>query len=785
MQTALFNITNGDGDQFPGIEVRLSFEPYLRYLKNRAKNENSVKKDFFKKIINGINRALNDHGPLDDQNFFKFDDEFSLIHASMNPPLSEEGESLWALGYPMGQKICFGTDNFYGLLRRNECCTQLTMAPTRPYADAIFSEKTRMLYSFILERLFGVSSSRHFEFIHSFIDDATGLQKYYRINIDHTFVDISIKGELPAIDRLKVRDEFSKTFKLDILESLLPLDLFRLEGFSILTVHDVTTEQVFENIKNIIIKGDDIQDSNDEVISSLKTLAGNADIEFSLLPFLKLNGRVIFDHSRNSTSALLLLIGNSNLTKERIEILLARFIERPEILFFSRDGFSDNYNTEPFLYGLKDFGIEDYALIPIIHNKEMVGVMEVFSKKKDVMDDRVLSRVFSTNTLLAQLLKDEIVEFTTKLNGIIKDKFTSLQSAVQWKFNDMAWEYLQNLQGTKPRSDIGDIKFEQVYPLYGAIDIRNSTVERNSAAFLDIIVHLELLEKVLVQLKGLINMAVLDEMIFNCRRWVGKIVDEESIDHFQIQLNEFLDRDVTGILAYFKENSPESLSIIGDYEHAVDPDNGMVHRNRKALEASVLQINTGINDYLESARIELQNSYPSYFEKYRSDGVEYDIYIGQSIAPDKPFNEVYLKNLRLWQLTSMADMAKITHGLLGKMEQRLYTTQLIFVNSTPIDISFRTDERRFDVEGAYNIRYQIIKKRIDKVTIKDTGERLTQPGKIALVYFLKKDIREYSGYILYLQKHGVLLDNLEELELEELQGVKGLRALRVGVNLDN
>lgn len=782
MQTALFNIINKDGDKFPQIETRLSFGPYLKYLKNRAKNENSIKKDFFKKIVNKLDRALEAHGPINDQNLFKFEEEFALIHGSMNSPLADEGGSFWALGYPMGQKICFGTDNFYELLHHNECRTQFTIAPSRPYADSVFSENTRMLYTFIMERLYGMSSSRHFELIHSFVDEHTGLQKYYRINIDHSFVDIEVIGKLPAIDRLKVRDEFSKTFNLGFIESLLPLELFRLEGFSILTIHDITTEQAFENIKNIIIKSDDIQDSNDHVIMSLKTLAGNSDIEFSLLPFLKLNGKVIFDHSRNSTSALLLLIRNSNFTKEHIETLLAKFIEKPEILFFSRDGFNDGHNTEPLLYGLKDFGIEDYALIPVLHNKEMVGVMEVFSRKRDTLDDAVLSRVFSANTLLAQLLKDEIVEFTTKLNEVLRDKFTSLQSAVQWKFNDKAWEYLQSSKGGRPKSNIGDIKFENVYPLYGAIDIRNSTIERNAAAFKDIVVHLELLEKMLVRLKGLANIGILDEMIFNCRRWIRKI-DEESIDHFQIQLNNFLDRDVKGILAYFEGNSPASLSIIREYTEAIDPETGIVHIHRKALEASVLQINTGINDYLELAHKELQTSYPCYFEKFRSDGVEYDIYIGPSIAPDRPFNEVYLKNVRLWQLTSMAAMTRITRSLLDGMERRLFTTQLIFVNPTPIDISFRTDERRFDVEGAYNIRYQIIKKRIDKVTIRDTGERLTQPGKIALVYFSDKEIKEYSGYILYLQKNGTLLEDLEELELEELQGVKGLRALRVGVNL--
>eukprot|EP00456_Euglypha_rotunda_P085685 TRINITY_DN86531_c0_g1_i1.p1 TRINITY_DN86531_c0_g1~~TRINITY_DN86531_c0_g1_i1.p1 ORF type:complete len:134 (-),score=23.02 TRINITY_DN86531_c0_g1_i1:61-462(-) len=132
----------------------------------------------------------------------------------------------------------------------------------------------------------------------------------------------------------------------------------------------------------------------------------------------------------------------------------------------------------------------------------------------------------------------------------------------------------------------------------------------------------------------------------------------------------------------------------------------------------------------------------------------------------------------------MAAMAKLTHALLPQLGRPLQTTQLIFIHSNSINISFRNDERRFDVEGGYNIRYQVIKKRIDKVHVKDTDERLTQPGKIALVYFSKKELDEYIGYIQYLQEQRMLLQDIEHLELEELQGISGLKAIRVGVNLE-
>ena len=93
------------------------------------------------------------------------------------------------------------------------------------------------------------------------------------------------------------------------------------------------------------------------------------------------------------------------------------------------------------------------------------------------------------------------------------------------------------------------------------------------------------------------------------------------------------------------------------------------------------------------------------------------------------------------------------------------------------------DEKHFDIEGAYNARYEIIKKRVDKAHIKGTRERITVPDKIAIIYSRQDDANTYRNYISYLETKGYLLKNsTEELELEDLQGITGLRALRVAVN---
>lgn len=120
----------------------------------------------------------------------------------------------------------------------------------------------------------------------------------------------------------------------------------------------------------------------------------------------------------------------------------------------------------------------------------------------------------------------------------------------------------------------------------------------------------------------------------------------------------------------------------------------------------------------------------------------------------------------------MAEIARITHQILTTLKVPLETTQLILIYNKPISINFRKDERRFDVEGSTDIRYEVIKKRIDKACLKNTHERLTQPGKIAMVYSNQKEAQEYEEYIHFLQSKDLLQPGIENIDLEEMQGVR-------------
>src|SRR5436309_15188537 len=87
------------------------------------------------------------------------------------------------------------------------------------------------------------------------------------------------------------------------------------------------------------------------------------------------------------------------------------------------------------------------------------------------------------------------------------------------------------------------------------------------------------------------------------------------------------------------------------------------------------------------------------------------------------------------------------HRLRDLLPIPLETTHLVLVQHAPLAIRFRFDEKRFDVDGAYDIRYEIVKKRIDKALIKGTSESVTQPGKMAIIYSQTGEAAEYRSFI--------------------------------------
>ena len=781
MNSSILHIQPEDSTAPPCKRI-LNFNAFLRYIKKVRNTTNSHKKSFFDHVVEQFEKhpeLLIEANPEDMQHYQPL---LELIYNSVSKMIEDEEVNHWALGLPMKPTVFYSTNAFFKLVETispNSLCTNIGSV-------RLEGNPVEFVYAVVLEQYYGIQAFFDKHLVHSVEDPETGLTRYYEACVDTRFIDIIPERELPELkfDMLH-SSNYEKDEKLKWIMEMLPLDMFRFEGFGITTINDVSVKYALENIRNYLIGHNLFTVDNyfEDLIHWLKIIMENNDIEFGVLPALYVNNKLVFNEGLYINSVLVNSAKKNGMNEDEYLRLIDEYFKKPKTVFFSNVT-GDDKEKHPYLKFLVADGIYSYALMPIYFGTALVGVLEIYAKKQIKFDGVLLSRLEPVIPLLSQLLKNGIHEFDAGIEKIIKDKFTSVQPSVQWKFNEAAWHFIRDKHLESRATDIEDIYFDNVYPLYGAIDIRNSTVERNLALNMDMHKQFTILLSLLEKLKKQSGFGLIDEKIYLAKRWLTEISDMDSFNQ-HINLIEFLENNITPFLTDFRKGHKWCEQAMKEYFDAINDETGIAFENRRLLERSMNKVISAVNNYLDKMQDEIQLAYPCYFEKFRTDGVEYDIYIGQSIAPDRPFSDMYLKNLRLLQLSSMATIAKFAAAIVNSMPVKVQTTQLIFIHSQSIDIKFRTDEKRFDVEGSYNIRYHVVKKRIDKVLIKDSTERLTQPGKIAMVYINQQDANEYINYVSYLQGQNILCDDLEELELEELQGVNGLKALRVGVVVGN
>ena len=777
MKKRIFNHARNYPD-LPQVDSAISFGPFIKYLQRKIKEERTVKSTLYSNALKEFKKQGIDEQVIAIEDIYQHELLLEHMYACLSPALLTEDHQAWGLCAPMQPITFYGTELMYELLEHEEK-DQNSFVGSKTL-EQHQHDRLHFIYSFILNELYAFHVPLK-EKYHSGINADTGLPGYFHIGVNASFIEVKAKQPLPDLSYRELQLYLTEESGLDKLQQVLPLTLFELRGISVLTITDVTAKQAVENIKSIRLSRVPGSEgvAYGEVIQSLKVLVQNADIQFDLFPFVRVNNKMVYGYVKGGSGLLFSVWGEETLSPEAFRQIAEGYAANPNS-FYSPDIWAESKEMFPWLDRFRELNVKSMALLPVFHNQILVGVLGMHTWVGETFDEKKITLLEPVLAPIAQLLQVYIDEFNLEIENIIKEKYTAIQPAVQWKFNEAAWHHLYNKKRNLPQRN-EDISFADVYPFYGAIDIRNSTTERNVASKADLSLHLGLFSETLEELSKTYSDALLVEIIFNCKKWSDILQGDELNTTDENSLNIFLKEETSDYLKLISQSHPDTQKVIGKYLDRISMPHGEVYKHRQALETSMQLINTAINNYFESERAKLQDSYPCYFEKFRTDGVEYDIYIGQSIAPDRIFNHFHLKNLRLWQLSSMAEIAKMVQQLQPDLAVKLATTQLIFIHNHPIDISFRIDERKFDVEGAYNIRYQMIKKRIDKILIRNSQERLTQPDKLALIYFNKRDIDDYLPFVKYLQETGVLKPETEDLDLEDLQGLSGLKALRLTI----
>jgi GAF domain-containing protein len=634
-------------------------------------------------------------------------------------------------------------------------------------------------YFLILEKYYGIRRDIDYPIIQVVPDPDTGLDLYLRIKPNLRFVEVQAKGRLKELTQEERARILENMTDLTVLKEILPPENFEFSGFGSLYVFDVTQSEIISALERGLIDQESIfSKSGFQMLQhKLRTrfrsptlVAGLAAIKGDQVMLLNV-GCDLSESSLFSGSLHLPLdeFGGSFYERAFLEnrIIVVRDLKetrrtRAEEAVFQTGGRS-------------------ILIAPLTYQGSMIGTLDIVSPNPGEFGPEDAMMMSQIMPLFVLAVKRALDETDHQIESVIKQKCTAVHPAVEWRFHEAAFHHLDRLRMGQ-LSDFEPIVFRDVYPLYAISDIRGSSDARNRAVQRDLQDQLGLALKVIRTAGAARPMPILEELSHRLGRQLERIQAGLSSGD-EATVIKMLKTDVEPLFVPFQDFSPQVRQAIEGYQAALDARLGTIYRKRREFEESVSLLNKRISLYLDREQVEAQSVFPHYFEKHQTDGVDYLIYVGSSLAKKRSFNELYLENLRLWQLMVSCGIAWHTEQLKTELKVPLETAHLILVNHTPLSIRFRFDEKRFDVDGAYDVRQEIIKSRIDKAMVKGRAERMTQPGKIAVIYTQPQEGREIRRYIDFLRSQGFLKGETEALDVEELPGVQGLKALRVEIDL--
>ena len=612
------------------------------------------------------------------------------------------------------------------------------------------------------------------------IPDENGIEKHYRASLNGDFVELYPKEDAKEITQEDVDDLLQNVENIDLWKEKFPPCSWVFKGFVIVNLTDVTVEDAISELKTALLFQKTAQKEELNKLERIfRTIYKIPDLRvgftgynvedrtFEKVTKLKAKSFILNDDLESDCKTGICEQSFNSLIKDNKKFSI------PNVEVYARE--NDNLLARNLLAN----DVKSCILAPLAKNGNLVGILELVANRKNVLNRINAMKLDEILPYIITASERNKNDFENRVKAVIQSECTSIHPSVLWVFEREARKFISDYDSDGLAS-FKDIVFKDVYPLYGQIDIVASSDARNEAIQKDLLYQLDVILEIIDKAYKIEELPIYEQVKFRIKEFRVDI-DESLNASSEQKIFGLLQREVNPLMEHLEKQSEEIRNMVADYREMLNPETGIIYNHRKDYDDTVQQINRTMSRFLDKRQLEAQKIYPHYFERYKTDGVDHNMYIGLSLTKNKPFNKVYLFNLRLWQIKTMVEMENRFYHLQQSTPMHLDAASLILVYNTTLSIRYRMDEKKFDVDGTYNARYEIIKKRIDKAFIKGTEERITTKGKIVIIYSQKSDEREYVRYVKYLQAKKYLGDELELLELEDVQGVIGLKAIRVNI----
>lgn len=776
----------------PAINCSLTFRPYLKYLESQiAATSSPTYRDFLAAIAHKITSNPELLEPIHDFSVLeRHQDVIELIKIT-HLSHAKGDQKMLALGIPSGSPTSM---NYFGYTEEFARFQKQMAGNLKMGSPQVGEEFRRDVYREVLHRGYNVSFDNATDQpMLQWAYDAGNVRKYFKVTRRLQFVDL-----IPQPDAPEARQEWIDFASGGIasesqLSEPFPFHKFGIEGFFIFSIEEETEAVALAELGKAVSRLHAGSDHTiyDQVRKATLSLLGEESLKVGFLAMLKVNGDFVYHNFYAVSSLVFGRLKNHFAEKELAEIYhcIAEHSSSNATVLDSLDNDiycieDDNEAVEHVRKVLVSNGLVAMKFVPVWHNNVLLGIIELGSSHEKKITTGLLRKLDAALPIFRELFLFKANSFDNHLRSFIMQRYTSIQKSVAWKFNQEIWNAHKNVNDPAQEIETPPIRFENMHPFYGAVDFRNSSQKQLEAIHSDYKAQLRHLEDLIEKYDLANDDRESANFLREVRTWIHHLSSDMNIQE-EASLRRFLESESIHFIDHLAERKKIKTSDATDYTLTVTSKYGKFHMYHNQYEESLQELNRVLREELMREEETLQERLPHYFEKFQTDGVEYSIYAGKNINPSYPFNDESLISIAEWQIDTMLKMAKAADDYKKYLAVPLETTQLILINENTVDISYRIDERHFDVEGSYSIRYQVLKKRIDKVRIRDTNERLTQPSTVSIVYANPEAIKAYLHHIDRLIKSRKLASEIEHLDLEKLQGIGMMKAIRVKINLDN
>ncbi|HEX2609015.1 MAG TPA: hypothetical protein VHK91_16645, partial [Flavisolibacter sp.] len=417
---------------YQGVNSQLSFQPLIKVLRRMIAEGKPGARKLYQGLLDEIDQLPELQQPIEDRTILSQHTVLvETLLSTIFPPATAANQGIYAICFPFQSEAIYSSPEFKALFLKEG--SDIIDLPDHKTNINIAKANVSLAYNLILRKFYSHEAATIETSVHPYTDPASGLTRYFELRLNAQFIDVK------CIDKdyaLPAGFSPNRTIELDELKTLFPLEHFQFDGVIVIDVTDVTQEQVINEIKNALLNINAFSDTEvyEELQQHVQSLIGIQKVKIGVTPFFKKNEYYLYTEAHYKHS---LLFRNDTVTQDKDKISeqcqeVFRHNSKP-ILYEILNESSSRFNE--LLKYYYEQGAQSLILCPLLlDNGSLIGLLEIASEQKGKLKFEHLSRVQPAIPLFTLTLEKMGESLDMQIDKTIKEHFTAIQPAVEWKF---------------------------------------------------------------------------------------------------------------------------------------------------------------------------------------------------------------------------------------------------------------------------------------------------------------------------------------------------------------